>query len=161
LLLESAPLRFVKDGWIVLTPLAPLAPLATALITRVVLMLVLRRSRRRSGSWTCPAGARPFTVGPGHRRHRHVTGRATAVLLTARAFPRNRGADGGRPDVTVGALDDRFDLRRRWCVLVHLAAAVTLVLATGFRVESLGNLSGWAPSSARSICCSPCWPRWR
>jgi UDP-GlcNAc:undecaprenyl-phosphate GlcNAc-1-phosphate transferase len=45
--------------------------------------------------------------------------------------------------VAVGALDDRFDLRPRVRVLVHVAAAVTLVLATGFRVESLGNLFGF------------------
>lgn len=45
--------------------------------------------------------------------------------------------------VGVGALDDRVHLDPRVRILVHLAAAVTLVWATGYRVETLGNLFGF------------------
>ena len=45
--------------------------------------------------------------------------------------------------VGIGALDDRFELPPQVRIVAHLVAAVTLVLATGFRVESLGNLLGF------------------
>lgn len=45
--------------------------------------------------------------------------------------------------VGVGALDDRVHLAPRVRILVHLAAAVSLVWATGYRVESLGSLFGF------------------
>jgi UDP-GlcNAc:undecaprenyl-phosphate GlcNAc-1-phosphate transferase len=44
--------------------------------------------------------------------------------------------------VGVGALDDRFNLAPYTRIVAHIAAAVTLVLASGYRVESLGNLLG-------------------
>lgn len=44
--------------------------------------------------------------------------------------------------VVVGAMDDRFDLAPYSRILAHIAAAVTLVLASGFTVESLGDLFG-------------------
>jgi len=44
--------------------------------------------------------------------------------------------------VGAGALDDRVHLAPRVRLLVHLSAAVTLMLAIGYRVETLGNLLG-------------------
>jgi len=44
--------------------------------------------------------------------------------------------------VTVGVLDDRFDLPPFARIVAHMAAAMTLVLASGFTVQSLGNLLG-------------------
>jgi len=45
--------------------------------------------------------------------------------------------------VVVGALDDRFDLPPYTRLLAHIAAAVTLVLASGYTVTSFGNLLGF------------------
>jgi len=45
--------------------------------------------------------------------------------------------------VIVGALDDRFDLAPYSRILAHIAAAVTLVLASSYTVGSLGNLFGF------------------
>jgi UDP-GlcNAc:undecaprenyl-phosphate GlcNAc-1-phosphate transferase len=45
--------------------------------------------------------------------------------------------------VVVGVLDDRFDLAPYARLLAHIAAAVTLVLASGHRVEGLGDLLGF------------------
>ena len=61
-----------------------------------------------------------------------VTGPGVAAVLVAAALM-----------VMVGALDDRFDLAPYSRILAHVAAAVTLVLASGYTVESLGNLLGF------------------
>jgi UDP-GlcNAc:undecaprenyl-phosphate GlcNAc-1-phosphate transferase len=45
--------------------------------------------------------------------------------------------------VFVGALDDRFDVVPYARIVAHVAAAATLTMASGFRVESLGNLFGF------------------
>jgi UDP-GlcNAc:undecaprenyl-phosphate GlcNAc-1-phosphate transferase len=45
--------------------------------------------------------------------------------------------------VVVGALDDRFELAPYSRILAHVAAAMTLVLASGYTVEGLGNLLGF------------------
>ena len=42
----------------------------------------------------------------------------------------------------VGVMDDRFDLPANVRILGHVAAVITLALASGYRVESLGNLLG-------------------
>ncbi len=44
--------------------------------------------------------------------------------------------------VIIGALDDRFDLPPYARLVAHIAAAMTLVLASGYTVESLGDLFG-------------------
>lgn len=44
--------------------------------------------------------------------------------------------------VMVGALDDRFDLPPNVRILAHLASVMTVVLASGYRVDSLGDLFG-------------------
>jgi len=44
--------------------------------------------------------------------------------------------------VIVGVLDDRFDLPPYARIVAHMAAAMTLVLASGYTVESFGNLFG-------------------
>jgi UDP-GlcNAc:undecaprenyl-phosphate GlcNAc-1-phosphate transferase len=44
--------------------------------------------------------------------------------------------------VLVGAMDDRFDLPPNVRILAHIAAVLTLVIASGYRVGSLGNLLG-------------------
>ena len=45
--------------------------------------------------------------------------------------------------VVVGALDDRFDIAPYSRIVAHVAAAVTLAMASGYTVESLGNLLGF------------------
>ena len=42
----------------------------------------------------------------------------------------------------VGSMDDRFDLPPHVRILAHIAAVMTFVLASGYTVESLGNLLG-------------------
>ena len=44
----------------------------------------------------------------------------------------------------VGAIDDRFDLKPWVRLLAHVAAAVVLVLGTGYSVASFGNIIGLA-----------------
>lgn len=45
--------------------------------------------------------------------------------------------------VLVGVVDDRFDLKPSVRLLSHLAAAVVLVLGTGYTVEGFGNILGF------------------
>ena len=45
--------------------------------------------------------------------------------------------------VMVGIVDDRFDLKPSVRLLAHLAAAVVLVLGTGYSVESFGGILGF------------------
>lgn len=45
--------------------------------------------------------------------------------------------------VIVGALDDRFDVAPYARIVAHIAAAVTLTMASGYTVESLGDLFGF------------------
>jgi UDP-GlcNAc:undecaprenyl-phosphate/decaprenyl-phosphate GlcNAc-1-phosphate transferase len=61
-----------------------------------------------------------------------IPGRGEAPLLVAAALT-----------VMVGALDDRYDLPPYTRILAHIAAAATLVLASGYTVESFGNLLGF------------------
>ena len=44
----------------------------------------------------------------------------------------------------VGAIDDRFDLKPWVRLLAHVAAAVVMVLGTGYAVESFGRIVGFA-----------------
>ena len=44
--------------------------------------------------------------------------------------------------VLVGAMDDRFDLPPNARILAQIAAVMTLVLASGITVQSLGDLLG-------------------
>jgi UDP-GlcNAc:undecaprenyl-phosphate GlcNAc-1-phosphate transferase len=53
--------------------------------------------------------------------------------------------------VSIGALDDRFDLPPNVRILAHLAAVMTMVLASGYRVENLGNLLGSGPLELGSL----------
>jgi UDP-GlcNAc:undecaprenyl-phosphate GlcNAc-1-phosphate transferase len=53
--------------------------------------------------------------------------------------------------VLVGALDDRFDLPPNVRILAHLAAVMTLALASGYRVDTLGDLLGWGPIDLGSM----------
>jgi UDP-GlcNAc:undecaprenyl-phosphate GlcNAc-1-phosphate transferase len=45
--------------------------------------------------------------------------------------------------VIVGSLDDRFDVVPYARIVAHIAAAVTLTMASGYTVESLGDLFGF------------------
>lgn len=122
-----------------------LTTVATALLTTIILMLLLRRVAPSVGLVDVPGGRKTH--------HGEVPviggiamyfGALAALALTGEAFSAQIElvlVSGLM--VAVGALDDRFDLRPRVRVFVHVAAAVTLVLATGFRVESLGNLFGF------------------
>ena len=125
--------------------MALLAPLATALLITTVLMLALRRLAPFIGLVDVPGGRKT------HHGEVPVIG-GIAMYLGALVAVVLAG-DGVASQfevllacgmmVAVGALDDRFDLRPRYRVAVHVAAAVTLVMATGFRVDSLGDLFGF------------------
>ena len=60
-----------------------------------------------------------------------VGGSGTVALLVASALT-----------VLVGALDDRYDLPAYSRILAHIAAGVTLILASGYTVDNLGDLLG-------------------
>lgn len=121
-----------------------LTPVAMALITTLILMLALRRIASRLGLVDVPGGRKT------HHGEVPVIGGIAMYLGALMAVVLSGEGVAAQFEVllasatmvTVGALDDRFDLRPRVRVLVHVAAAVTLVLATGFRVESLGDLFG-------------------
>jgi UDP-GlcNAc:undecaprenyl-phosphate GlcNAc-1-phosphate transferase len=124
--------------------MALLAPVATAFLVTTVLMLSLRRVAPFLGLVDVPGGRKT------HHGEVPVIG-GIAMYLGALVAVVLMG-EGVSAEievlmaaglmVAVGALDDRVDLRPRYRVAVHLAAAVTLVMATGFRVDSLGDLFG-------------------
>ena len=124
--------------------MALLAPVATAFLITIALVLSLRHVAPFVGLVDVPGGRKTH--------HGEVPviggiamylGALLAVLLTGEEVPAEiEVLLAAGLMVAVGALDDRFDLRPRVRVVVHLAAAVTLVMATGFRVDSLGDLFG-------------------
>ena len=66
-----------------------------------------------------------------------------SVFVGRRWWLRNGGpAVASALTVLVGALDDRYDLPAYSRILAHIAAGVTLILASGYTVDSLGDLLG-------------------
>jgi UDP-GlcNAc:undecaprenyl-phosphate GlcNAc-1-phosphate transferase len=121
------------------------AAFAIALLVALTLMLVLRPV----------ALALRLVDVPGGRKTHHgevpVIG-GVAMFLAAMAAVSAVGLSGlgetgllvaGALTVLVGALDDRFDLPPYTRLLAHIAAAATLVLASGYTVMSFGNLLGF------------------
>jgi UDP-GlcNAc:undecaprenyl-phosphate GlcNAc-1-phosphate transferase len=119
-------------------------PLVIGFLVTTTLMLVLRPVAAQLGLVDVPGGRKthegdvPIVGGiaiylglMGAVLAMGVSTAGQAALLVAAALM-----------VVVGALDDRFDLAPYARILAHIAAAVTLVLASGYTVESLGDLLG-------------------
>lgn len=117
---------------------------AIAFLVCVTLMLVLRPVAFHLGLVDVPGGRKE------HKVETPVVG-GIAMYLAALAAVASQGISGPAEAATlvaaalmvlVGVLDDRFDLPPYTRILAHLAAAMTLALASGYTVESFGNLLG-------------------
>lgn len=126
-----------------------LAPLCISFLVTVTLMLVLRPVATQMRLVDVPGGRKNHSgevpVIGGVAMFGGLVAAALAVdsswsgesaLLVAAALM-----------VTVGVLDDRFDLPPFARIVAHMAAAMTLVLASGLTVQSLGDLFGFGPLS--------------
>lgn len=121
----------------------PAAALSAFLIA-ASLMLVLRPLAKAMG-WVDKPGGRKTHVG----EIPVIGGLAMyAGLMVAAGFSARLGEHGiamltcAGLMVLVGALDDRYNLSPHARLLAHLAAAVSMVVGTGFIVRDLGNLFG-------------------
>ena len=122
-----------------------LTPVAIAFLVSITLLLVLRPVAFSLGLLDVPGGRKT------HSGEVPVIGGIAMFLASlavrfgggpVRAWRsglacRRRSNGAGR------RLDDRFDLPPYTRILAHIAAAVTLVLASGFTVESFGDLLGF------------------
>ena len=120
-------------------------PLIIGFLVTVTLMLALRPIASHVGLVDVPGG-RKSHVGevPVIGGIAMYLGLLAAVLATDISLPKSAAlmvAAGLM--VIVGALDDRFELAPYSRILAHVAAAMTLVLASGYTVEGLGNLLGF------------------
>jgi UDP-GlcNAc:undecaprenyl-phosphate/decaprenyl-phosphate GlcNAc-1-phosphate transferase len=124
--------------------LSTLAPIFIGFLVTMTMMLVLRPIASQLGLVDVPGGRKV------HSGEVPVIGGIAifAGLLTA-ALAVNVEWHGEAAllvasalMVIVGALDDRFDLPPYARLVAHIAAAMTLVLASGYTVESLGDLFG-------------------
>jgi len=125
--------------------LTALAPLLIGFLVTVTLMVALRPIASHMGLVDVPGG-RKSHVGevPVIGGIAMYLGLLAAVLATDVSLPKSAAllvAAGLM--VVVGALDDRFELAPYSRILAHVAAAMTLVLASGYTVEGLGNLFGF------------------
>jgi UDP-GlcNAc:undecaprenyl-phosphate/decaprenyl-phosphate GlcNAc-1-phosphate transferase len=122
-----------------------IAPLAIAFLVTLSLILALRPIAREMGLIDVPGG---------HKRHAGpvpVIGGIAIFLGSVAAILAVQMANhvhtalfvASALMVFVGALDDRFNLAPYVRIVAHLAAAMTLVLATGYRVDTLGDLLGF------------------
>jgi len=120
-------------------------PVAIAFLVSLTLLLVLRPVAFSLGLLDVPGGRKT------HSGEVPVIG-GLAMFLASLASISAVGLSGpgevallvaATLMVLVGALDDRFDLPPYTRILAHIAAAVTLVLASGFTVESFGDLLGF------------------
>jgi len=120
------------------------APLIIGFLVTVTLMLVLRPVASQVGLVDVPGGRKshsgevPIIGGIamfggllGTSLAMGTSWQGAAALLVSAALM-----------VIVGVLDDRFDLPPFARIVAHMAAAMTLVLASGLTVQSLGNLFG-------------------
>lgn len=120
------------------------APLLIGFLVTVTMMLTLR---------PVAIQLRLVDVPGGRKRHRGevpvVGGLAIFAGLLASVFAVGEGSTGesamlvsSTVMVMVGAMDDRFDLPPNVRILAQVAAVLTAVIASGYRVESLGDLLG-------------------
>jgi len=124
---------------------AVFAPLFIGFLVTITLMLALRPAASHLGLVDAPGGRKT------HAGEVPVIGGIAMYFgMLATVLSIGLSQPGETPllvaaalMVIVGALDDRFDLPPYSRILAHIAAAVTLVLASGFTVESLGNLIGF------------------
>jgi UDP-GlcNAc:undecaprenyl-phosphate GlcNAc-1-phosphate transferase len=124
--------------------LAVVKPLFIGFLVTITLMLVLRPAASHLGLVDVPGGRKT------HEGEVPVIGGIAmyfGLLATVLSIGLSQPGEtallvAAALMVIVGALDDRFDLAPYSRILAHIAAAVTLVLASGFTVESLGNLIG-------------------
>ena len=121
-----------------------ITPVAISFLVSVTLLLVLRPVAFSLGLLDLPGGRKT------HSGEVPVIG-GLAMFLASLASISAMGLSGpgevallvaAALMVLVGALDDRFDLPPYTRILAHIAAAVTLVLASGYTVESFGDLLG-------------------
>jgi UDP-GlcNAc:undecaprenyl-phosphate/decaprenyl-phosphate GlcNAc-1-phosphate transferase len=133
--------RKLQQGALILQGLAPLC---ISFLVTVTLMLVLRPVATQVGLVDVPGGRKS------HSGEVPVIG-GIAMLggLVAAALAIGSSSSGQSAllvaaalMVIVGVLDDRFDLPPFARIVAHMAAAMTLVLASGLTVQSLGNLFG-------------------
>jgi UDP-GlcNAc:undecaprenyl-phosphate GlcNAc-1-phosphate transferase len=130
--------------------LKAIAPLLIGFLVSVTMMLALRPVATQLGLVDVPGG-RKTHVG----EVPVIGGIAIFFGLLAAVLSMNVvGGPGGAAMlvsagvmVIVGALDDRFDLPPNVRILAHLAAVLTMVLASGLTVDSLGNLFGLGEAS--------------
>jgi UDP-GlcNAc:undecaprenyl-phosphate GlcNAc-1-phosphate transferase len=120
------------------------AAATSAFLISVFLMVALRPLAKALG-WVDKPGGRKTHVG----EVPVIGGLAMyAGLLVAAGFRARLGEDGiavlacAGLMVLVGALDDRFDLSPYARLVAHLAAAISIVVGTGFVVSDLGDLLG-------------------
>lgn len=125
--------------------LAVFTPLSIGFLVTITLMLALRPAASHLGLVDVPGGRKT------HAGEVPVIGGIAmffgmlATVLSIRLSQPSETAllVAAALMVIVGALDDRFDLAPYSRMLAHITAAFTLVFASGFTVESLGNLIGF------------------
>jgi UDP-GlcNAc:undecaprenyl-phosphate GlcNAc-1-phosphate transferase len=130
-----------KHGAFMLTAITPLF---IGFLVTMTMMLALRPVASQFGLVDVPGGRKSHSGQvPVIGGIAMFMGLMAAVLAVDVASPREAALMvAAALMVIVGVMDDRFDLAPYARLLAHIAAAVTLVLASGHNVESLGNLLG-------------------
>ena len=124
--------------------LTAITPLFIGFLVTMTMMLALRPVASQFGLVDVPGGRKSHSGEvPVIGGIAMFMGLMAAVLAVDVASPREAALMvAAALMVIVGVMDDRFDLAPYARLLAHIAAAVTLVLASGHNVESLGNLLG-------------------
>lgn len=125
--------------------LTAVTPMFIGFLVTVTLMLVLRPVASHLGLVDTPGGRKTHSGEvPVIGGIAMFLGLLAAVLAVDLSWPGEAALlVAAALMVIVGALDDRFDLAPYSRILAHIAAAVTLVLASGHTVAGLGNLFGF------------------
>lgn len=125
--------------------LQDLAPLVIGFLVTVTLMLVLRPVATHIGLVDVPGGRKSHSGEVPVIGGISMFGGLIAASLAVGSYWHGEAAllVASALMVMVGALDDRYDLPPFARILAHVAAAMTLVMASGLTVESLGDLFGF------------------
>ena len=125
--------------------LTAIAPMFIGFLVTVTMMLALRPVATQMGLIDVPGGRKTH-----HGAVPVIGGLAISMGLLAAVLAMGVFGKGEAPlmvaagvMVAVGAMDDRFDLPPNARILAHIAAVMTLALASGMRVETLGDLFGF------------------